>query len=271
MARSQDRAARLAVLDNVSMSAGIGEMLREARRDAGVELDEVERTIRIRSRYLAALENEDWGVLPGDAYLRGFLHTYGDYLGLDGAALVDQYNRLGVGPEPDHPVEAPFEPPRPASGDRLVRRAVPIMAAIVGALVVLFVVLAVTGGSEKNGGNRHHHKSGKGPSEKTTTTTTSTSSTPMEASVTLQPTGTVWVCLVDHSGKPLVNGETLSVGDDRGPFKDRDMQLTLGNGEIRIELNGDEVSIPSAAEPVGLDLTPQGTKPLSSSVRPACA
>src|SRR3954470_3285026 len=112
------------------MPTGIGETLLTARHDAGIELDEAERTIRIRSRYLAALENEDWDVLPGTAYLRGFLHTYGDYLGLDGAALVQEYDRLGFGAEPDHPVETPFEPPRPASADRFVRRAVPIMAAV---------------------------------------------------------------------------------------------------------------------------------------------
>ena len=251
------------------MPMGIGEALRTARHDAGIELDDVERTIRIRSRYLAALENEDWAVLPGTAYLRGFLHTYGDYLGLDGAALVHEYDRLGFGAEPDHPVETPFEPPRPAPADRFVRRAVPIMAAVVGALVILFVVLAVTGGSENKGDHRNHPGGkGGGSAAKSTTTTTST---PTEASVTLQPTGTVWVCLVNHSGAPLVNGETLTVGDDRGPFKDRDMQLTLGNGQIRIELNGDQVQIPSAAEPVGFDLTPTGAQPLSSSARPTCS
>ena len=250
------------------MPEGIGETLREARHDAGVELDEVERTIRIRGRYLAALENEDWGVLPGEAYLRGFLHTYGDYLGLDGAALVDEYNRLGVGPEPEQPSEAPFDP-GPVSGDRFVRRAIPIMAAVVGALAILFVVLAVTGGSEKKGNDRQHH-GGKGAGSQETSPTTTTS-TPTEASVSLQPTGTVWVCLVDHAGKALVNGETLTVGDDRGPFKDRDMELTLGNGEIRIELNGKQVPIPSAAEPVGFSLSPQGAKALSSSARPTCS
>jgi hypothetical protein len=250
------------------MPAGIGETLQEARQDAGIQLDEVERTIRIRSRYLAALENEDWGVLPGEAYVRGFLHTYGDYLGLDGAALVDEYNRLGLVGEAEHPVETPFEPATPASGDRFVRRAVPIMAMVVGALVVLFVVLAITGGSEKKGGGRHHHGGKDRGAQVTTTTTTST---PAEASVTLQPTGTVWVCLVDHSGAPLVNGETLAAGDDRGPFKDRDMKLNLGNGEIRIELNGEQVPIPSAAEPIGFDLTPQGAEPLSSGSRPTCS
>ena len=253
------------------MPAGIGETLRENRRGAGIELDEVERTIRIRSRYLAALENEDWGVLPGEAYVRGFLHTYGDYLGLDGAALVDEYDRLGRGPEPEHPVETAFEPPQATSG--FWRRAMPITIGIVGALVVLFVVLGVTGGSEKKGGGgaqRHHDHGGKG-GEQTRSTTTTTTSTPTEASVSLQPTGTVWVCLVDHAGTPLVNGETLSVGDNRGPFKDRDLKLTLGNGQIRIDLNGKQVPIPSAAEPVGFDLTPQGARPLSSTARPTCS
>lgn len=248
------------------MPEGIGETLREARHDAGVELDEVERTIRIRGRYLAALENEDWGVLPGEAYVRGFLHTYADYLGLDGAALVDEYNRLGVGPAPEHPQET-FDPRRPPSGDRFVRRAIPIMVGLVGALAILFIVLALTGGSEKKGGGGHHPR-GKGGDSKAASTTTTT--TPSSASVTLDPTGTVWVCLVDHSGKPLVNGETLAAGDTRGPFKDSDMKLTLGNGEIRIELNGKQVSIPSASEPVGFNLTPEGAKPLSSSGRPTC-
>ena len=257
-------------LDNVRMPVGIGETLRENRRGAGIELDEVERTIRIRSRYLAALENEDWGVLPGEAYVRGFLHTYGDYLGLDGAALVHEYDQLGPGAEPDHPVETPFEPPH-AAASGFWRRAVPITLGIVGALVVLFVVLGITGGSEKKGGGGHrHHHDGKGGAQ-TTSTTTTTTSTPTEASVSLQPTGTVWVCLVDHAGTPLVNGETLSVGDDRGPFKDRDLKLTLGNGQIRIDLNGRQVPIPSAAEPIGIDLTPQGAKPLSSSARPTCS
>lgn len=251
---------------------GIGETLREARQEAGIQLDAVERTIRIRSKYLAALENEDWGVLPGgDAYLRGFLHTYGDYLGLDGAALVDEYDQLGMGREQEHPIEASpgFEPPRPVDGGGFWTRPLVIGIGIVGALAVLFVVLAITGGSEnKSGGNRHHHGGKHGGGQTTSTTTTST---PTEAAVTLQPTGTVWVCLVNHAGTPLVNGETLSPGDNRGPFKDSEMKLNLGNGEIRIQLNGKQVPIPSAAEPQGFSFTPTGAKPLSSSARPTCS
>ena len=249
------------------MPAGIGETLREARQAAGIELDQVERTIRIRIRYLDALEREDWGVLPGEAYARGFLHTYGDYLGLDGAALVAEYDRLGAGAEAEHPIEVPFEPPRPVGRDPVWRRAGAIALALAAALVALFLVLAITGGSGKKDRGGGHRGNG-GPKE---TSTKTTSSTPSEASVLLSPTGTVWVCLVDHSGRPLVNGETLTSGDVRGPFKDRELKLTLGNGEMRIELNGEPVSIPSAANPVGFDLTPQGAKPLSTTARPTCS
>jgi cytoskeleton protein RodZ len=248
------------------MAAGIGDTLREARLAAGIELDQAERTIRIRIRYLDALENEDWGVLPAEAYVRGFLHTYGDYLGVDGAALVEEYDRLGVQAEPDHPMDLPFEPPRPVGGNPIWRRAGAIAFALGAGLIALFLVLAITGGSDtKDGGGGHRGRDGGRNATSTTTT-----STPSEASVLLSPIGTVWVCLVDHSGKPLVNGETLTSGDDRGPFRDRDLKLTLGNGEMRIELNGEQVSIPSAANPVGFALTPQGAKPLSTADRPTC-
>jgi hypothetical protein len=250
------------------MPAGIGEALREARLAAGIELDQVERTIRIRIRYLDALEREDWGVLPGEAYIRGFLHTYGDYLGLDGAALVAEYDRLGVEAEAEPPIEVPFEPPRPIGRDPVWRRAGAIAVALAAALVALFLVLAITGGSGKKDGGGGQRGGNGGPKE---TSTTTTSSIPSEASVLLSPTGTVWVCLVDHSGTPLVNGETLTSGDERGPFKDRELKLTLGNGEMRIELNGEPVPIPSAVNPVGFDLTPQGAEPLSTAARPTCS
>jgi cytoskeleton protein RodZ len=240
---------------------GIGETLREARTAAGIQLDDAERTIRIRIRYLDALENEEWDVLPGDAYVRGFLHTYADFLGLDGAALVDEYDRQ----------DAPFEPPRSMDGGNPTMRRIgwgAIFAA--AALAALFIVLGITGGSSqgpKNNHHQHHRGDKQGSAQSSTTTTT----TPSEATVSLTPTGTVWVCLVDQSGKALVNGETLTTGDSRGPFKAKDMQLTLGNGEIQVELNGKQVSIPSAANPVGFDLTPQGAKPLSTADSPTCA
>jgi cytoskeleton protein RodZ len=257
-------------MDNVAMPIGIGETLREARVAAGMELDDAERTLRIRVRYLDALENEEWDVLPAEAYIKAFLHTYADFLGLDGAALVDEYERRAAPQEPDRPMERPFEPPRPAVGNPFWRRVGWSAIAVAGALAALFIVLGITGGSGDTG-NGHKHRASRHGDSKSTSTTTTTTTTPTDASVSLTPTGTVWVCLVDQSGKPLVNGETLSAGDSRGPFKSRELKLTVGNGEINIDLNGKAVPIPSSANPVGFDLTPQGARPLSTAGRPTCA
>jgi hypothetical protein len=70
----------------------IGSNLREARERQKVGLPEIERATHIRSRYLAALEEERFDVLPGLAYTKGFLRTYADYLGLDGQRFVDEYS-----------------------------------------------------------------------------------------------------------------------------------------------------------------------------------
>jgi cytoskeleton protein RodZ len=70
----------------------IGASLREARVKRGLTPADVQKAIRIRNRYLQALEEERWELLPGDAYVKGFLRTYADFLGLDANLYVDEYN-----------------------------------------------------------------------------------------------------------------------------------------------------------------------------------
>lgn len=70
----------------------IGPSLREARERRGLSSADVQKAIRIRDRYLHALEEERWELLPGDAYVKGFLRTYADFLGLDGNLYVEEYN-----------------------------------------------------------------------------------------------------------------------------------------------------------------------------------
>jgi cytoskeleton protein RodZ len=70
----------------------IGSSLRDARTRRGLELSQVERDTRIRPRYLQALEDERFDLLPGEAYAKGFLRTYADFLGLEGERFVDEYN-----------------------------------------------------------------------------------------------------------------------------------------------------------------------------------
>jgi hypothetical protein len=69
----------------------IGNSLREARERQGLGYPEIELATKIRAKYIRALEEEDFTSIPGDAYIRGFLRTYAEYLGLDGDVYVDEY------------------------------------------------------------------------------------------------------------------------------------------------------------------------------------
>jgi cytoskeletal protein RodZ len=93
----------------------IGSSLRQARQQRELSVADVERSTRIRAKYLAALEDESFDVLPGPAYVRGFLRTYAEELGLDGNLLVDAYNDRHAPAEDDLPPIQPAGLRSPAS------------------------------------------------------------------------------------------------------------------------------------------------------------
>ena len=70
----------------------IGNSLREARLRQGLDFPQLEQATKIRGKYLRALEEEDFDLLPAQTYVRGFLRTYAEFLGLDGQLYVDEYN-----------------------------------------------------------------------------------------------------------------------------------------------------------------------------------
>jgi cytoskeleton protein RodZ len=70
----------------------IGNSLREARVRKDLDFPELEQGTKIRAKYLRALEDENFDQLPAPTYVKGFLRTYADYLGLDGQLYVDEYN-----------------------------------------------------------------------------------------------------------------------------------------------------------------------------------
>lgn len=130
----------------------IGRVLREAREQQGLSLGACEEGTRIRRRYLEALEDGRMSELPGEVYIKGFLRSYGNYLGLDGAALVEQYKGKQTEEEsPDReaaPARSELNVPttvrvqrkgngRPRTAVLLVRRLVVglLLLAAVGALV----------------------------------------------------------------------------------------------------------------------------------------
>ena len=78
----------------------IGNTLREARLRRGLDISDCEAATKIRTKYLRALEEEHFEVLPGSTYVKGFLRTYAEFLELDGRLVLDEYeSRFSTRPE----------------------------------------------------------------------------------------------------------------------------------------------------------------------------
>src|ERR1039457_4537278 len=122
--------------------ADIGATLREARMRARIDITEVETRTKIRAKYLRAMENEEWDLLPGQIYVKSFLRTYGDFLGLDSRMLIDEFKRryerpsdaeprpiAAIGRERERAAKGPLIPPWALIG-----------LVLAGLLVVLYFV-----------------------------------------------------------------------------------------------------------------------------------
>jgi cytoskeleton protein RodZ len=131
--------------------AKIGRFLEQARKERGLSLEEVEQATKIRKRYLAGLESEDFAVLPDAVYAQGFLKTYANFLGLDGEALSRQLKSrrkprrergINYNTQPESEFEEPLIAPRGLQGTE--KRKVPT-SAIVTLLVAVLVLAVVIG------------------------------------------------------------------------------------------------------------------------------
>src|SRR5438552_15796654 len=101
----------------------IGTTLREARMRARIDISEIEAETKIRAKYLRALENEEWDLLPGPTFVRTFLRTYAEALGLDAKLLVEEYKLRHDRPS-EHEL-LPIAPPTTAARRPSPRPAVP--------------------------------------------------------------------------------------------------------------------------------------------------
>ena len=117
----------------------IGTSLREARLRQGLDFPELEQGTKIRAKYLRALEDEQFDVLPAQTYVKGFLRSYAEYLGLDGQLYVDEYNSRFVVGEEDHapPPRRSTPPPR---GVQVQSRVVLLTLLGIAAVTALVIV-----------------------------------------------------------------------------------------------------------------------------------
>lgn len=253
------------------MEQSVGKTLREARRKRGIGLAEVEAATRIRTRFLSAIEAEDWDVLPGETYARGFIRTYAAYLGLDGGQLAERHRReVGadrpgealLGADPFHPRIA--KPPPRRIGSRA------LAVAVSGALIAVLVVIGLSGGNEEAPSPAELTE---GPARQAATPAPPNPEPLPEPGLSLHLTATdeVWVCLLNAGGRALVQGQILAAGTEAGPFRSGSFTVSLGNGEVAMTVNGREASIPSTPSPIGYTIGARGTlHELSEGERPTC-
>lgn len=232
----------------------VGEVLKRARTRRKLDIGTVEQHTKIRTKYLRALENEEWETLPGPAYAKGFLRAYAQFLGLDGDALVDAYRRsvessLGAD-QPQHFAEPVLErrvrPGEEARGPWVARLS--MIVALGAAVVVVLLVVGLIGGSDN--GNHHHKGNGrhhaKGGGRKAGNGGDS-SSTPV--TLALVTHDAMEVCLLPGHGQPLIDSQILSAGRKEGPFAPPhdNYRLDLDNGgSVTVLLGGKPRAIRSS-------------------------
>jgi cytoskeletal protein RodZ len=251
--------------------ADIGTTLREARMRAHIDISEVESRTKIRAKYLRAIENEEWDLLPGPVYTKSFLRTYSDYLGLDSRMLIDEYKRRYERPS-DNELR-PITPVgrRPAlapKGPTLPPWAL-IGVVLVAVLVVLYFVGRNNGKPTPTTGT-HAKRTHRPKHPKQTATTPVAAPTPQMVKLELVPTGTVYVCLVSGAGTKLIPGSIFNAGQTIPTQTASKLLLTLGNASVQMKVNGQVVNVTPSANSIGFLLTPTGHRALPVSKQPTC-
>jgi helix-turn-helix protein len=127
----------------------IGNSLREARLRQHLDFPEIEQATKIRAKYLRALEEEQFDVLPAQTYVKGFLRSYAEYLGLDGQLYVDEYNSRFVVGEEDAPARPRRSAPPQARGVQVQSRVVLLTLLGIAAVTALVIVAWTRGEPQK--------------------------------------------------------------------------------------------------------------------------
>ena len=252
----------------------IGDQLRETRMRNRIDITEVEAATKIRAKYLRALENEEWDLLPGPTFVKTFLRTYADYLGLDARNLVEEYRARY-----ERPAVQELAPFGTSLGGRRARprRAVfaPWMAVVLG-VIALVAVLFLLG---KWGGDPDEQEA-SAPTVTPEPTTAPAAGDEQERkreparrrNVRLQivPTGPVSVCVENGDGEPLIANLTLDAGQSSETFKARRFRMSFGTGAAVMRIDGREFPVSDDA-PVGYEVRAGGRpRTLADAERPDC-
>ena len=217
----------------------IGSSLRDARLRQELDFPELEERTKIRPKYLRALEDEQFDILPAPTYVKGFLRSYAEALGLDGQPFVDEYNsRFAVGE--DEVVVHVRRMPVQQRRDRTVRESRIAMVALVAiTIVTALVIVAWRFGAPKpervpNLGGPERSPAGVGQNARRVQLNVRAVA---GASFMAVRSGSL-------SGRLLYSG-TLEPGQ-RKSFQGRSLQLALKKPDnVAVRLNGRKVELPA--------------------------
>jgi cytoskeletal protein RodZ len=229
----------------------IGNSLREARMRRGVDFAQAEVATKIRGKYLRALEEEQFDVLPAQTYVKGFLRTYAEYLGLDGQLYVDEFNSRFVAGTDDHEPRTRRSAARPQRRNRRIETNVVLIA--LGAIAVITVIFIsawkVGGGSDQ-------------PSTPLAKTTASKPHAPAPLLMLTALQGSTHVAArVGSATGDIAYDGTIQKGDDPVAVRGRRLWVQIDSPEdLKIQVRGKLVHVPGL-KPRVIIVTPTGWRP----------
>jgi cytoskeleton protein RodZ len=236
----------------------IGNSLREARLRQGLDFPEIEQRTKIRGKYLRALEEEQFDLLPGQTYVKGFLRSYSEYLGLDGQLYVDEFNSRYVTGEDEQPI-------RPSRTETFARRgrrgeSRGIVLALAGIAAVTALVIAAWRAAPEN-------NEPSIPNLGAGTTDVKQKAKRKAPRVTLVATagpGNTWLEIHRGSlaGRTIFRG-TLEAGQSRMFEGPRLWVYARAPGNLRVKINGRvRKQLPGRGAPRAFLITPQRFRPV---------
>jgi cytoskeletal protein RodZ len=229
----------------------IGNSLREARMRRGVDFAQAELGTKIRGKYLRALEEEHFEVLPAQTYVKGFLRTYAEYLGLDGQLYVDEYNSRFVAGDEHAPRVARRSTARPQRRNRRIETSVVLLALALIATVTVVVISAW----KTSGGNTPPV-----PKQSARHRPRARATGPLLTVVAVRGSTHVTARTGTASGNVAYDG-TVQKGDAAVAIRGRRLWVQIDSPEnLRILVRGKVVHVPGL-KPRVIIITPTGWRP----------
>jgi cytoskeletal protein RodZ len=213
----------------------IGNSLREARIRRGMDFAQAEAATKIRGKYLRALEDDQFELLPAETYVKGFLRTYAEYLGLDGQLYVDEFNsRFVSGEQHDARRAQPRRSNvRPQRRNRRTETAV-VLFALAAITVFTVIVISAWTTSDKKPDAVTRPKTAQGPRV-----------TPPLLSVKAVRGATHVTARAQSATGAVKYDGTVQKGDSTVAIRGKQLWVSIDSPEnLRIEVRGKQVHVP---------------------------